>query len=294
MKISGFTFVRNAFLLSYPLEESIKSLLDICNEVIIAVGKSEDETLQFLLSLNNPKLLIIETIWDEKLNRNGIIYSQQTNLALDRCSGNWCIYLQADEVLHENDYQQIITDIQKADRNPIIDGILFKYLHFYGSYDYIGTGRQWYRREIRAFKNKKNIISWGDAQGFRKIVNNRYEKLKVIETQATIYHYGWVRPPKAQTRKIIKTNEYYHATKRNEKYEDSLPDFDYNTAYQLEKYNGSHPKTIQKRIEQDKVWTKYFNPYKLKKKPLLIKILDKIEKKTNYRIGEYKDFKLIR
>lgn len=294
MKLSGFSFVRNAFLLSYPLEASIHSLLDICNEVVIAVGNSEDETEEYLESISNPKLKIIDTIWDSNLTHDGLIYSQQTNIALQNCSGDWCIYLQADEVLHENDYTTIINDINKANEDSKIDGLLFKYLHFYGSYDYVGTGRQWYRNEIRAFRNTRNIISWGDAQGFRKFVDSKTRKLNVIRTEAKVYHYGWVRPPKAQARKIIKTGEYYHSKKIEKQNYEEIQDFDYNTAYELVKFKGSHPKTMQKIIEADREWTKRFNPDNLKQKPLLMKILDNIEKNTGIRIGEYKDFKIIR
>lgn len=294
MKLSGFSFVRNAFLLSYPFEASIQSLLNICNEVVVVVGNSEDETEDYIKSLSNTKLKVINTIWDSDLTRDGLIYSQQTNIALQNCSGDWCIYLQADEVLHENDYNTIINDINKANENSRIDGLLFKYLHFYGSYDYVGAGRQWYRNEIRAFKNSGNIISWGDAQGFRKLVGHKTRKLNVIRTEAKVFHYGWVRPPKAQARKIIKTEEYYHSKKIENYKDDEIQEFDYCTAYDLVKFKGSHPKVMQNKIANDSEWTKRFNPNNLKQKPLLVKILDKIEEKTGIRIGEYKDFKLIR
>ncbi len=294
MKISGFSFIRNAFILSYPFEESLNSLFDICDEVVIAVGKSEDKTVEFIRSISNPKLKIIETQWDENLSYDGLIYSQQTNIALRNCSGDWCIYLQADEVLHEKDYQTIINDLRIASQDKRIGGLLFNYIHFYGSYDYIGTGRQWYKREIRALRNAKNIISWGDAQGFRKMKNNKPTKLNVIKTKANIYHYGWVRPPKAQTIKILKTNEYYHSTKTEQISDNQIQEFDYNTAYELELFKGTHPKYLRERIERDKSWTKKFNASKLKRKPIIMKILDIIEKQTGYRIGEFKDFRLLR
>ncbi|MBM3912615.1 MAG: glycosyltransferase family 2 protein, partial [Sphingomonadales bacterium] len=45
MKVSGFTFIRNAVLLDYPILEAIRSILPLCDEIVVAVGKSEDETL---------------------------------------------------------------------------------------------------------------------------------------------------------------------------------------------------------------------------------------------------------
>ncbi|MCL5992477.1 MAG: glycosyltransferase family 2 protein [Bacteroidetes bacterium] len=291
MKISGFTFVRNALLFGYPIYESLHSLIPLCDEIIIAAGKSDDHTITYLKSFQNIKIKILETEWDNSLRDGGLIYSQQTNIALNECKGDWCIYLQADEVLHEEDYDIIINEIKSADSKPNIDGILFRYLHFYGSYDYIGTGRQWYRREIRAFKNTGNVISWGDAQGFRIKENSKIRKLRAMQTNARIFHYGWVRPPQTQNLKINLTQKYYN---NNVKFEseslDTGQNFDYDSAHELEKYQGTHPKIMLNRIEMDNEWTKYFNPTRLKKKPLIMKITDNIEKSSGWRIGEFKDF----
>ncbi|MFM7339766.1 MAG: glycosyltransferase, partial [Bacteroidota bacterium] len=115
MKISGCTFVRNGFLLGYPVKESLHSLLTICDEVVIAIGNSEDETLSYVQSLQDPRIIIIETEWDDTLREGGQILAQQTNIALNACTGDWVIYLQADEVLNESEYEQIKQAMHKAD-----------------------------------------------------------------------------------------------------------------------------------------------------------------------------------
>jgi glycosyltransferase involved in cell wall biosynthesis len=290
MKISGFTFVRNAILFSYPVIESIKSLLPLCDELIIAAGKSDDDTLDVLKSINNPKIRIIETEWDTSLKKGGLIYSHQTNLALEQCTGDWCIYLQVDEVLHDDDNELIIREIEKADKIKSNDALLFRYIHFYGSYDYTGFGRQWYRREIRAFRNTGNVVSWNDAQGFRKKTNKGFKKLRAYQTEARVFHYGWVRPPKSQFKKIKITQNYYKAHEDNQLNELENREFDYNSAYELEKYKGVHPKVMNEKIKNDFVWTSGFNPCKLKPKPFRVKLSDWTEKKTCWRIGEFKDF----
>lgn len=290
MKISGFTFVRNAVVFSYPVIESLRSLLPLCDEVIVAAGKSDDDTLDLLLSLNNPKLKIIETEWDPNLKKGGMIYSQQTNLALENCKGDWCIYLQADEVLHEKDNNKIKDEIIEADRLPWVDAVIFRYIHFYGSYDYIGVGRQWYRREIRAFRNTGNVISWGDAQGFRKKTTKGIEKLRAKQTDIEVYHYGWVRPPMSQFKKIKLSGNYYSEKIDYNLNEIEEKDFDYNSAFELVRFTGTHPALMSEKIKKDKDWTQHFDASKLKKKPLLVKLTDAIEKKTGFRIGEYKDF----
>jgi len=73
MKVSGFTFIRNGTLLGYPFMESLKSLLQVCDEVVVAVGNSDDDTLAQVRSLDNPKIRIIETSWNEKMQDRGYI-----------------------------------------------------------------------------------------------------------------------------------------------------------------------------------------------------------------------------
>ena len=290
MKISGFTFVRNAVIFSYPIIESLQSLLPLCDEVIVAAGKSDDNTLELLKNIDNPKIKIIETEWDMNLKKGGLIYSQQTNIALEHCTGDWCIYLQADEVLHEKDKDMTLKEMERADKIAAVDALLFRYRHFYGAYDYTGVGRQWYRREIRAFRNTGNITSWGDAQGFRKKTEKGFEKLRAKQTDIEVYHYGWVRPPKDQYKKIkISRNFYYEKADfklKNIKDEE----FDYDSAFELEKFNANHPAIMKEKIEKDKEWTQFFDASKLKPKPFLVKLTDAIEKKTGWRIGEFRDF----
>jgi len=294
MIISGFTFVRNAMVFGYPILESINSLLPLVDELIIAFGKSDDNTLDVLKSINNSKIKIIETEWEPNLKKDGLIYSQQTNLALANCKGDWCIYLQADEVLHENDQKITLDRINFANSNKNVDALLFNYRHFYGSYDYIGVGRQWYKREIRAFRNTGNIVSWGDAQGFRKRDADKFGLLKALHTDIEVYHYGWVRQPKAQYKKIRISHNYYkeHVDLKLDDLEEL--DFGYSSAYELTPFQGKHPEVMQEKIERDKVWTVHFDPKKLRPKPYLVKLCDNIEKITGYRIGEYKDFKVVK
>ena len=65
MKVSGFTFIRNAIKYDYPIAEAIKSILPICDEVVVAVGKSDDETLSLVKGID-PKVRVIDTVWDER------------------------------------------------------------------------------------------------------------------------------------------------------------------------------------------------------------------------------------
>lgn len=43
MKLSGFSFVRNGIKLYYPVVETIKSILPLVDEFVIAVGKGDED-----------------------------------------------------------------------------------------------------------------------------------------------------------------------------------------------------------------------------------------------------------
>jgi glycosyltransferase involved in cell wall biosynthesis len=292
MTISGFSFVRNAVTYDYPVVESLRSLLPVCDEVVVAVGQSQDETRELVAGLGDPKLKIIDTVWDDSMREGGKVLAQQTDIALAGCSGDWCIYLQADEVLHEKDYDLIRREIERADRDPKVDALIFRYHHFYGSYDYVGTGRQWYRREVRAVRNTGRVISWGDAQGFRqKMPDGSIELLRARQTGARVYHYGWVKSPQAQQLKQLTFHRYWHDDSWIEANVAPGDAFDYDSAYQLERFGGTHPAVMRQRIDAARAWTRLFDPTRLRPKPPLVRLTDWVEARTGWRIGEYRNFR---
>lgn len=288
MKVSGFTIVRNAIKYDYPVVEAICSILPLCDEMIVAVGNSEDDTLQLIKNINSPKIKIIETIWDDSLREGGAVLALETNKAFNAISADadWCFYIQADEVIHEKHLPAIKTAMLQWEKDKTVDGLLFNYLHFYGSYDYVGDFRRWYRKEIRIIRNNKQISSYRDAQGFRK--NN--EKLRVKAIDACVYHYGWVKPPQFQQAKQQNFNKLWHSdnwVKENVRQADV---FDYSTIESLALFKGTHPQVMQQRIGSQN-WQFTFDPTK-KKFPLKARLLYWIEKKTGWRIGEYKNYKI--
>ncbi|MBN1399129.1 MAG: glycosyltransferase [Bacteroidetes bacterium] len=287
MKISGFTFVRNGVLYDYPFLESIRSLLPLCDELITAVGKSEDNTLEQIESIRSPKIRIIKTTWDEGLRESGSILSQQTNIALDQVSGDWAFYLQADEVLHEKDYPAIKNAMAEFQNRNEVEAILFNYKHFYGSYEYIGDSRRWYRREIRIVRPSKKVRSWGDAQGFR--IDGRKLRVKLID--ASIYHYGWVKPPEIQQLKQKYFNKLWHSDDWVDKNVGESAVYDYSKGGKLKLFEGTHPAVMTGRVK-NQYWQFKYEQEKVSQ-PFKEKLLDSIENKLGWRIGEYKNYKII-
>lgn len=246
MRISGFSFCRNAVSLYYPIAEAIRSALPICDEFVIAVGRSEDDTLEVIRSIDDPKVRIIETEWNLEHFVHGAINAVQTNVALAQCTGDWCLYLQADEVLHEADHPRILHAIDRVHRRSEIEGLLFDYLHFWGRYDRYQKARNWYRNEVRVVRNGIGVESWKSAQGFR--IDGR--KLRVSRADgARIFHYGWVRPPRLMKKKTIALDSLHHEKAWVEK-RHPAPErpFDYGPLDHLARFTGTHPAVMQARI----------------------------------------------
>jgi len=288
MIVAGFTFIRNAIKYDYPIVEAIKSILPLCDYVVVAIGDSDDRTEELITGLNEKKIRIIHTVWDESVPNGGVL-AVETNKAFDAIGddADWCFYIQGDEVFNSEQTNIVRASMLKYKDNAQIQGLLFHYRHFYGSYDYIGTARGWYRHEIRIIKNDKKIRSYRDAQGFRI----EGKKLRVRLVDAYIHHYGWVRNPEAQQRKQLNFNKYWRT---DEWISENVPDvesFDYSQVDGLSLYIGNHPEVIQPRIQKLN-WKFTFDP--TRQSPFLRKrILMWIEQKTSWRIGEYRNFKKI-
>ncbi len=288
MKISGFTIIKNAIKYDFPFVESVKSILPVCDEFIITHGDSDDNTKELIDSIGSAKIKAVNTVWDSNLRENGLILSQQTDLALSHTTGDWCFYIQADELVHEQ-YLPVIKNamIENLD-NKNVEGLLFKYLHFFGSYDYITSSRQWYRHEIRIIRNNIGVHSYKDAQGFRR----NGKKLFVKHVDAYIYHYGWVRPPQIMQKKIRYFHSIWHSEEWIKKNVPQVNEFDYSQTDYLKPFTSTHPEVMKERIKKQNITFKY-NPSKLKK-GFIRTALDWIEKWTGWRIGEYKNHIIIK
>jgi glycosyltransferase involved in cell wall biosynthesis len=246
MKVSGFSFCRNAVRLYYPIAESIRSALPLVDEFVIAVGESDDATRKVIEAIDDPKIRIIDTVWDETQFVRGATNSVQTNIALDACTGDWCVYLQADEVLHEQDLPKIREAMQDALDRPAVEGLLFNYLHFWATYEHVQKARNWYRHEVRVIRNNIGVRSWTDAQGFR--IEGR--KLHVVSSGARIFHYGWVRPPQLMSQKTVALATLYHGRDgAKERHPYANEPFDYGELIHLDRFNGSHPAVMEQRIQ---------------------------------------------
>lgn len=249
MRISGFSFARNAQKLFYPVAESIRSILPICDEFVIAIGRgdSDDATRELVEKIDDPKIRIIDTDWDDPGPEGTHVFAHQTNIALRECSGDWCFYLQSDEVVHEKYLPIIKRRCEELLGREEIEGLLFSYKHFWGDFDHYLVSHAWYPREIRIVRNHRGITSWRDAQSFRK----DGAKLVVGRVAAEVFHYGWVRPPRLMRMKQKEFSTIYQgASWTKEHYRNATREFDYGSLEICRQYPDSYPAVLRDWVKR--------------------------------------------
>ncbi len=309
---------RNTTKLYYPVKESVASILPLVDEFIFALGKGDedDRTREELLSLNSDKIKILDTVWDIEKYPRGMEHAHQTDIARKACQGDWLFYLQSDEVVHEKFLARIRQQCENFLDDPEVEGFLFDYIHFWGDYEHYADDHCWYRNEIRIIRNHPDIHSWESAQSFRRIpdfdgLNYRQQentfKLKVVPSGASIYHYGWVRPPELMQRKIksMSRNHNGHAVVKAEEKARVYSDlFDYGNIAKFKRFTGSHPQVMRDWISSFswKEQLRYSGPkygrnkHRNKHEKLKYRLISWIEKYLlfGHRLGEFKNYRLIK
>jgi hypothetical protein len=250
MNISGAAIIRNGVRLGYPFIESIKSILPLCTEFVIGVGDSDDGTREKIEEINDPRIKIIDTKWDMSKRSGGLILSEQTNIVLAKCTGDWIFYIQSDEAAEAREFDFVRKTISGCEPRTDIDGIVFEYVHFYGSYFTVQAGRNWYKREVRIIRNNRGLVSFGDAQGFKK----NGKKIKAVNCGAHIYHYGWARPPEVMAQKVKSFHKLWHDDKWIEDNcgGKAIKEF-FTDLGNLKDFSGNHPEVMSKLVNRDSV-----------------------------------------
>lgn len=292
MRVCGMSFGKNVVKFDYPIKEGITSILPICDHFVVAVGKSEDNSLEMISKIDPGKITILETRWDESLREGGKVLADETNKALKAVPADcdWIFYIQGDEVVHEKYLSVIKAAMEKYLDDPKVDGLLFKYKHFYGGYNYVGNSYRWYSHEIRVIRNRSDIYSYRDAQGFRKKGD---KKLNVKPIDAYIYHYGWVKDPITQQEKQKSFHGLWHDESNIEKYVNkAVLEFDYSGIDSLAEFKETHPKVMNARVENQD-WEFVFDTDKIKMS-FKNRLKRMVEKVTGYQPGEYKNYRLIK
>jgi len=290
MKIAGFTIIKNAVTNDFPIVEAIRSILPVVDEMIVLIGDSSDATVALMEAIGDPKIKIHHSVWNKNLRKGGAVLADETNKAFHLIGDEytWAFYIQGDEVVHEKYHPSIRIACEKYASDTEVQGLLFKYKHFYGTYDYVGDSRKWYAHEIRIIRNNKAISAYRDAQGFRI----GHQKLPVAAIDASIYHYGWVKSPEQMRKKQKESAAFWNDDAQMEKIIQSPDFYDFSEFDSLERFTGTHPNVMLDRIER-KNWVIDLD---VSKKKLSFKkfVLYYFEKLTGIRPFDFKNYKIIR
>lgn len=292
--VSGFTFIKNGLSLGYPILESIKSIDPLCDEVIINVGfdnenlSGDDGTEEYLRdNLQGPKYKFLKSFWNPAIQKDGLILSEQTNIALSACSGDICQYIQGDEIVHQDDLEAIEQGIRSLHDRSDLEALVYKYIHFFGNVDIYKYTRTIYRREVRTIKKSSGVHSYKDAQGFR-FKNGAKPIAKLID--ARIFHYGWARDEMIMQQKINSFDKLFNGEQNQDGKE-----FRYKKVFGLKTFKQTHPKIMDRWIKEhrnDLTLDSLESDFHFKH--IGMALTDLIEMVTNYRIGEFKNYRLIK
>jgi hypothetical protein len=280
----------------------LRSLAPLVDEIVVAVGDSTDGCEKALADLAAQLSCPVKTFsspWEAAAHRGGAELSRQTNLALQATRGDVAFYLQADEIVHEEDYPKFRRDLEQFKNDSSLDALAFEYVHFYGTFDTVAYSRHWYRREVRALKTNRNLKSFGDAQGFRiQNADGTWSKPKVALSTARIFHYGWVRPPQTMAAKSNEMDRLWQGTQL--KSEKHTSENVYPPQYGLRPFEGTHPLVMQERVRDFQKNFPNFSPFenvKLKWDKRDLKafgaaVIEKIS--GGWRPGEWQNFEIVK
>src|SRR5450432_3993404 len=298
MKVSGYSYVRNGLKYDYPFVQAICSILPLCDEFIMVVGDSEDGTREAIEAIGDPRIRIVDTVWDEQMRTAGRVFALQANTGLDHVTGDWAFHIQADEVLHEDDIPLVRAAMEKYESDPEVEGFLLRFINFFGDYRHYGPSRRYHQCEIRITRNDPHVRSYRDSQGFRIFAHPELQweekgrKLRVIPLQARIFHYSHVKNPALQVKKRAEFVRRYHPDEVVQKWLNTNQGFDYQDYDYLKVFKGEHPAVMKKIIEaQD--WEFRYDPSRndMSAKEKLMRMLERL---TGKQFFIYKNYKILK
>ena len=235
--------MRNAEINGYPFTESVRSILPIVDEFICAVGQSDDATRESLLNIGDPKIKLIDTVWNDNMRDRGFVYGQQKMIAQYNCSGDWAFYLEGDEVVHEEDLSGIYQSMENNLSNESVEALYFDFLHFYGTPYQIGVAG--YRQAPRIIRNSIRTIA---PDGLFWVVLDKNKKARYPRAKsagANIFHYGHCRDTSKMNEKLKLVGKYWGST------HDEFKNYGSIDLHELRKFNGSHPALMKDWIENE-------------------------------------------
>jgi glycosyltransferase involved in cell wall biosynthesis len=261
-----YQFIRNGIKYDYPFQESLRSALEIADEVVVCECESDDKTLEVLLDLqkeSNNKLKIVSQPWVLHYTDLCIL----GNYAATFLSTDWKWQLQGDEILHESDYSLIKSKIEEAAANSRINALTTKYYHFLANYNTLFPFM--YNEIIRIYRSGSN---WRLVDDACRLDGGSADE--VLFTDIKVYHYGKVKEGHIGFQKEIDFQNLYTEIgfpdpkmaimkdKLGEEFCDYL--FLFEKAIKegkISKFERTHPKVMKDRIKkfEDEGWEQFLS-----------------------------------
>lgn len=208
----------NVTIMDYPLEEAVYTALQICDEAVIVMGQSQDDTEQRVWSIFEgyepgrvvmcKQYFVYDRGWQQRW----------WNFAVAQTDAEWLLWLDADEAIHEGKVGKIHDLMEKPDCGLI----RFPFLHFYATKDYairmplvhntrMGRRSIGYRMVNWCTDQTPNNAACQVVFGLDGIEANAHswEGEYIEDVDAPIYHYGWCRDATALAISQVKHRAWY-------------------------------------------------------------------------------------
>lgn len=255
-KISTYISTINALFFQSTLEQTIRQSLLFSDEVVVVNSVYSSDGTQILLDdlkseyPNQIKLYLFEEDYNVK---HGKLADKKT-FALRKCTGDYCILQDDDELIHEK-YANYIRQLPEICPDTL--AFRFNTIHFYRSYDHYQTSSDWYQKKIYMVKNVPEIKHGKVEDDYDNHVickSGRYIPLddltipNVVNTPITSYHYGWCRNDCVLLIKKWFQEKRWHG---NDYWEEREFPCRFNVPESLRKFEGTHPKHMRKKVEEE-------------------------------------------
>jgi hypothetical protein len=244
--VSGLAIIRNGVQLDYAFLESIRSALPICDEFIVVVGDSEDDTRERISALDDPRIRLVDSTWSDLVQPRRCLLAQQTNIGLHLCRGRWCLYMQSAEVLHEDSLPRLRALMEANAEDPKVEALLLERLTFYGDGQHVlRVYPEAFKYVPRVIKPHIGVHSIRDAMSFAVFdgwsMRGRYPR--ALDSGEFLYRYALVHTPEGLAARGTAVHHEEGGGAQD-------PDAFYTRVPRawVADYEGSHPAVMEERL----------------------------------------------
>jgi len=163
VKISGFIIAKNE---EKHISRALGSLQGICDEIVLVDTGSTDKTKEIAQKVTD-KIYDFEWIDD---------FSAARNFALNKCTGDWVVFIDADDEIMLNDQRKVVDLIQNADKETL--GFFVNYLY----------SRTKFQLTPRIFRNDQGFEFRMPIHEYLDVPKEQFKKFKVKRDVFIIHH----------------------------------------------------------------------------------------------------------